>query len=52
MGQVTAAELAAMNVQAARCVDEVGDAGVDAVLYGCLVAVMAGATSTGGWRAA
>jgi anthraniloyl-CoA monooxygenase len=41
MGQVTATELAAMNAQAARCVDEVADAGVDAVLYGCLVAVMA-----------
>ena len=41
MLEVTAAELAAMNTQSARCVDELADAGVDAVLYGCLVAVMA-----------
>ena len=41
MLEVTAAELATMNAQSARCVDELADAGVDAVLYGCLVAVMA-----------
>ncbi|HEV8623437.1 MAG TPA: maleate cis-trans isomerase [Acidimicrobiia bacterium] len=38
---VTAEELTAMNAQSARCVDELADAGVAAVLYGCLVAVMA-----------
>jgi maleate isomerase len=41
MLEVTASELAAMNGQAARCVDELADAGIDAVLYGCLVAIMA-----------
>ena len=41
MTAVTPSELAAMNAQAARCVDELADAGVDALLYGCLVAVMA-----------
>jgi anthraniloyl-CoA monooxygenase len=41
MLEVSAAELAAMNAQAARCVDELADAAVDALLYGCLVAVMA-----------
>ena len=41
MLEVTASELAAMNGQAGRCVDELADAGVDALLYGCLVAVMA-----------
>ena len=41
MGQVTPEELAAMNAQRGRCVDELADAGVDALLYACLVAVMA-----------
>ena len=41
MLKVTASDLAAMNGQAGRCVDELADAGVDALLYGCLVAVMA-----------
>ncbi len=30
-----------MNAQRGRCVDELADAGVDALLYACLVAVMA-----------
>lgn len=30
-----------MNAQRTRCVDELADAGVDALLYACLVAVMA-----------
>ena len=30
-----------MNAQRERCVDEIGDAGVDALLYACLVALMA-----------
>ena len=41
MHAVTPQELAAMNAQRERCVLEVGDAGVDVVLYGCLVAIMA-----------
>lgn len=41
MHAVTPEELAAMNAQRERCVVEVGDAGVDAVLYACLVAIMA-----------
>ena len=41
MRAVTPAELRAMNAQRERCVLEIGDAGVDAVLYACLVAVMA-----------
>lgn len=41
MHTVSPQELRAMNAQRSRCVDEIGDAGVDAVLYGCLVAVMA-----------
>ncbi|HEY5858470.1 MAG TPA: maleate cis-trans isomerase [Aldersonia sp.] len=41
MHAVTPQELAAMNAQRERCVLEVGDAGVDLVLYGCLVAIMA-----------
>lgn len=41
MHRVTPEELAAMNAQRARCVDELADAGVDALLYACLVAVMA-----------
>jgi maleate isomerase len=38
---VSPEELRAMNGQRDRCVDEIGDAGVDAVLYACLVALMA-----------
>lgn len=38
---VTPEELRAMNAQRERCVLELGDAGVDAVLYACLVAIMA-----------
>lgn len=41
MHTVSPEELRAMNAQRGRCVDEVGDAGVDAVLYACLVALMA-----------
>jgi maleate isomerase len=41
MHQVTPEALKAMNAQRERCVDELGDAGVDAMLYACLVAVMA-----------
>lgn len=41
MHQVTPEQLKAMNAQRERCVDELGDAGVDALLYACLVAVMA-----------
>lgn len=41
MHQVTPEELVAMNGQRVRCVDELADAGVDALLYACLVAVMA-----------
>ncbi|GAA1864325.1 maleate cis-trans isomerase [Pseudonocardia ailaonensis] len=41
MAQVSAEELKAMNAQRERCVDELGDARVDALLYACLVAVMA-----------
>ena len=41
MHAVTPEGLAAMNAQRERCVLEVGDADVDAVLYACLVAIMA-----------
>lgn len=41
MHRVTPDELAGMNAQRERCVHEIADAGVDAVLYGCLVAIMA-----------
>ncbi len=41
MREVSAEELSAMNSQQTRCVDELADAGVDAMLYGCLVALMA-----------
>jgi maleate isomerase len=41
MAQVSPEELRAMNAQRARCVDELADARVDALLYACLVAVMA-----------
>ena len=41
MRSVTPAELAAMNEQAARAAVELGDAAPDAVVFACLVAVMA-----------
>jgi len=41
MNQVSPEELAAMNSQRERCVDELADAGCDALVYGCLVALMA-----------
>lgn len=41
MHAVTPEQLRAMNAQRERCVLEIGDAGVDVVLYACLVAVMA-----------
>lgn len=41
MHAVTPEGLAAMNAQRERCVLEIGDAGIDAVLYACLVAIMA-----------
>ncbi|WIV55774.1 maleate cis-trans isomerase family protein [Amycolatopsis nalaikhensis] len=41
MHQVSPEELRAMNAQRERCVDELADAGVDALLYACLVALMA-----------
>lgn len=42
MKTVSAAELRAMNAQRERCILELGDAGVEAILYACLVALMAG----------
>jgi len=44
MHTVSPEELVAMNAQRGRCVDELSDAGVDALLYACLVAVMAQGT--------
>jgi maleate isomerase len=41
MHSVTPEQLRAMNTQRERCVMEIGDAGVDVVLYACLVAIMA-----------
>ena len=41
MHRVSPEELRAMNDQRERCVDELADAGVDALLYACLVAIMA-----------
>jgi maleate isomerase len=41
MHQVSPEALRAMNDQRERCVDELSDAGVDALLYACLVALMA-----------
>jgi maleate isomerase len=41
MHNVSPEELRAMNDQRERCVDELADAGVDALLYACLVALMA-----------
>jgi maleate isomerase len=40
MQQVSAEELAAMNSQALRCVDELADAQCDVLAYACLIAVM------------
>lgn len=40
MRKVSAEELAGMNEQAARCIDEVADARCDVIAYACLVAVM------------
>ena len=42
MNTVSPAELRAMNAQRERCILELGDAGVEAILYACLVALMAG----------
>ncbi|GAA2055393.1 maleate cis-trans isomerase family protein [Williamsia deligens] len=42
MHSVTPAQLAAMNAQRERCVLEIADAGPEAILYACLVAVMVG----------
>ncbi|TCK25946.1 maleate cis-trans isomerase family protein [Pseudonocardia endophytica] len=41
MQAVSPEGLRAMNDQRERCIDELGDAGVDALLYACLVALMA-----------
>jgi maleate isomerase len=41
MHAVTPDQLRAMNAQRDRCVLEIGDAGVDLLLYACLVAIMA-----------
>jgi maleate isomerase len=41
MHRVSPEELRAMNDQRGRCVDELADARVDALLYACLVALMA-----------
>ncbi|WP_020659617.1 maleate cis-trans isomerase family protein [Amycolatopsis benzoatilytica] len=41
MHQVSPEELRAMNAQRERCIDELADASVDALLYACLVALMA-----------
>lgn len=41
MHTVSPEQLRAMNAQRARCIDELSDADVDAVLYACLVALMA-----------
>ena len=41
MHAVTPEQLRAMNAQRERCVLEVGDAGIDVLLYACLVAIMA-----------
>jgi len=41
MHAVTPEQLLAMNAQRERCVLEIGDASVDALLYACLVAIMA-----------
>ncbi|MEZ4848261.1 MAG: Asp/Glu racemase [Bacteroidia bacterium] len=40
--EVTPSALLAMNMQSSRCVEELTDANVDAIMYACLVAVMIG----------
>lgn len=40
MTAVSPEQLRAMNAQRERCILELGDAGVDAILYACLVALM------------
>ncbi|AWK70965.1 maleate cis-trans isomerase [Rhodococcus oxybenzonivorans] len=40
MQAVSPEQLRAMNAQRERCILELGDAGVDAILYACLVALM------------
>ena len=40
MTKVSPEQLRSMNAQRERCVIELGDAGVDAILYACLVAIM------------
>lgn len=42
MHQVSPEQLRAMNAQRERCVLELGDAGVDVMLYACLIALMVG----------
>lgn len=42
MHTVSPEQLRAMNSQRERCVLELGDAGVDALLYACLIALMVG----------
>jgi maleate isomerase len=42
MATVSPEQLRAMNAQRERCVMELGDAAVEAVLYACLVAIMVG----------
>jgi maleate isomerase len=49
MRSVTPAELAAMNEQAARAAGELGDAEPDAVVFACLVAVMAEGAGAHRW---
>jgi maleate isomerase len=41
MHTVSPEQLRAMNAQRERCIGELADAGIDALLYACLVAVMA-----------
>jgi len=41
MNAVTPEQLRAMNAQRERCILEISDAGVDIILYACLVAIMA-----------
>nr|WP_188679698.1 maleate cis-trans isomerase [Subtercola lobariae] len=50
MKSVSKEQLRAMNAQRERCVIELGDAGVDVMLYACLVAIMS--TGAGAHRAA
>lgn len=40
MQSVSPEQLRAMNAQRERCILELGDAGVDVILYACLVALM------------